>query len=225
MHYVLSFSSEKYPLAVQDLKNLPAADISFSSRKEVIVLLGGNDFVPNDCLLSGKKQIQEAIKSKKNVVPVRIAFTVPTKFTALFALIKKVRYRWKTHGTGIYHIDPLFLRTHGLERIQRNAKNAYQFSNHRWKIKPQQQKSRYQALLSDMEKGYDDSYPMRVMLCRKRGTTDSLDDGHHRLSICIDRHISPIALSFCYASSWQAVRQIFSFNKKYLLSKKDSHAS
>ena len=223
MHYVLSFSSEKYPLAVRDLKNLPAAKIPFSSQKEIIILLGGNQFVEKDCLLAGQDKIRAALKAKNKTIPVRIAFTVPARFGALFALIKKIRYRWKTCGTGIYHIDPLFLRTHGLERIQRNAQNAYQFSNKRWKIKPQQQHNRYQTLLSEMDKGYNDAHPMRVMLCRKGGKKDSLDDGHHRLSICIDRHISPVALYFCYASSWQAVRQIFSFKKNQFILKKDTH--
>ena len=220
MHkYVLSFSSEKYPLLAKDLPDLPDSDICCPDGKEVIILLGGNEFVDKDCLLSGRQQIEQAIASGQKTISVRIAFTVPVRLGALFALIKKVRYRWKTQGTGIYHIDPNFLRDTGLERIQRNKQNAYQFSNRRWKIKPKEQQDRYQKLLNDLSSGYNDQYPMRVMLCRKGGYKDSLDDGHHRLSICIDNHIPMVALCFCYASSWQAVRQIFSFNHTTLYSK------
>jgi len=216
MHsYVLSFSSEQYPLALKDVANLPDSTLPFESQNEVIILLGGNRLVQEDCLLAGRSKIQKALKNGEKVIPTRVAFPVPAHIGALFALIKKVRYRWKTNGTGIYHIDPNFLRNSGLERFRRNAENAYQFSSRRWKMKPTQQHDRYNKLVENISHGYDDSCPMRVMLCRKGGKKDSLDDGHHRLSICIDQHVPFITTRFCYASSWQAVRQILSFSKRY----------
>ncbi len=221
MHsYVLSFSSELYPLTLEEVAALPDATIPFTAKEEeVIILLGGNTLIKEDCLLAGRSKIKQAIQKKNKTVSVRIAFPVPAHIGALFALIKKVRYRWKTNGTCVYHLDPHFLRDHGLERFKRTADNAYQFSNHRWKKSPAQQQERYHKLLENMSHGYDDSFPMRVMLCRTNGSKDSLDDGHHRLGICIDNHIPLVAIRFCYASSWQAVRQIFSFSKRYYTDK------
>ncbi len=213
--YVLSFSSEQYPLALKDVSVLPDSTLPFDSQDEVIILLGGNRLVQKDCLLAGRSKIQKALKNGEKIILTRIAFPVPAHIGALFALIKKIRYRWKTNGTGIYHIDPKFLRNSGLERSRRNAENAYQLSNHRWKIDPIKQRDKYNQLIQNMSRGYDDSYPMRVMLCRKGGKKDSLDDGHHRLGICIDKHIPFVTIHFCYASSWQAVRQILSFSKRY----------
>jgi len=206
--YVLSSSSEIYPLQVKDLVDLPDADIPCDDQDVPVLLLGGNAYVKQDCLLSGRKKIQRAIKNKQKTIPVRVVFSVPTKIGACFALLKKIRYRWKTYGTNTYHIDPNFLRASGLERIQRNADNAYQMTSKKHFFKPEQQRDRYQKLIQDMKKGYDDKYPMRVMLCRTNGIKDTLDDGHHRLSICIDNHIPFVTVRFCYASSWEAIRDI-----------------
>ncbi len=207
--YVLSLSSEVYPLQASDLINLPDADISYTDQDIPVILLGGNSCVKQDCLLAGRSKIQQAIKRKQKIISVRIAFSVPVKIGAAFALLKIVRYKWKTNGTNTYHVAPEFLRASGLERIQRNASNAYQLTSRKHTFNPTQQRNRYQKLVQDMKKGYDDKFPMRVMLCRTNGLKDTLDDGHHRLSICIDNHIPVVALRFCYASSWEAIRNIF----------------
>ena len=208
--YVLSFSSEMYPLWAKDLIDLPDANIPYQSKDDVpILLLGGNAYVKQDCLLSGRTTIQQAIKNKQKTVPVRVAFSVPVKIGAAFALLKLIRYKWKTNGTKTYHVAPEFLRESGLERIQRNATNAYQLTSKKHPFNPTQQRERYQKLVQDMKAGYNDKFPMRAMLCRTNGIKDTLDDGHHRLSICIDNHVPFVTLQFCYASSWEAIRKIF----------------
>ena len=46
--------------------------------------------------------------------------------------------------------------------------------------------------------GFNDKYPITIMLLRKEGKKDEILDGHHRLNIAIELGITTIPVRFVY---------------------------
>ena len=94
-----------------------------------------------------------------------------------------------------------------IERGIRNAENAYVISK-RWHISPEERTRRYQELVKSLNnKGFDDNYPISIMLCRRCGIKDSVDDGHHRIGVCAEHNIDRIAIKFKAAGALPLIIQ------------------
>ena len=204
MRVTLIPSSHLYPFYASDCLPLADASIDFDSKGEVAILLGNRERGIADTLLAGRAQLEGM--SPNDRVNVRVYFPVEVSLRAFLSLLKYFRKRNKTFGTGIYHVNPSFLRESSLERCQRTEANAYQL-NH-LKVEIDTPLAAYQRLSEQLKDGFDDQYPLTVMLHRVKRHIDSLDDGHHRLGLCIKHQLPHVGLQFCYASSSKACANI-----------------
>lgn len=205
----ICYSSEVYRLAAADLASLPdaVAAVKNMPSDEVILLIGKQklwiDKQPRavDMLLKGRNVVEQAVAAGKKYIPVRIAFESrihPLDFIS--PLIRVLRYKYCFHGTGIYHISPLEIRRLGIERNFRTADNAYTFSNPKYQMPEDERKKLYNDLKSSMlAKGFDDRCPLDIMLCRNMGIQDTLNQGHHRMSIAVECNLPEVAVMFSAA--------------------------
>ena len=61
----------------------------------------------------------------------------------------------------------------------------------------EQRLSMYEKLKESMlTNGYNDRFPIDIMLCRILGVQDTLNQGHHRMGVAIDCNIHRIAVVF-----------------------------
>ncbi len=205
----ICYSSEVYKLATADLAALPDADYSIKNMPsdDVILLIGKQklwiDKQPRaiDMLLKGRAVVKQALADGKKYIPVRIAFeTRMHPFDFISPLIRVLRYKYCFHGTGIYHISPLEIRRLGIERNFRTAENAYTFSNPKYQMPEAERQKLYNDLKFSMQtKGFDDRFPLDIMLCRNMGIQDTLNQGHHRMSIAVECNLSDVAVMFSAA--------------------------
>ena len=204
MRVTLVPSSPLYPFYASDCLPLANASIDFDSKGEVAILLGNRERGIADTLLAGRAQLEGMRPNDR--VNVRVYFPVEVSLRAFLSLLKYFRKRNKTFGTGIYHVNPSFLRESSLERCQRTEANAYQL-NH-LKVEIDTPLAAYQRLSEQLKDGFDDRHPLTVMLHRVKRHIDSLDDGHHRLGLCIKHQLPHVGIQFCYASSSKACANI-----------------
>lgn len=192
-------SSKVYPLEVGDLKLLPDCNdkeiaVSHFSDDEVVLLIEKNR---KDRLLKGRKLID--CLNAEDTVNVRVAFvpSVP-KYFILPNFIRLLRNMFRYRGSNIYHISPTKLRNLGVERTIRNRSNAYRLK--RLRYNNEKRFARYDKLSESLKtNGYDDNKPMNVMICRQGGMIDSLRQGHHRISACIECGIERVSIRFSAA--------------------------
>lgn len=195
------FSSEIYHLDPQDLADLDDTPNALPIESEDVVLLLGNAKTGvKDTLYQGRSLVLNAIAEHIPYIPVRIAFmTRRPWWDVLSPFCKKVRKRFYTKGIGLYHMDAREIREKGLERKIRTKENAYDFS--KWNLSDAQRQKQYNDLLSSLqEKGYDDTKPLEMMLCRTLGVQDSLQQGHHRMMFCMELGIHRVAVEFMAVS-------------------------
>ena len=204
MRFTLVASSHLYPFYVSDCLPLSDASVQFKPSDDVAILLGDRERGIADALLCGREQLQRMNPADR--VDVRIYFPVAVSFSAFLSLLKYFRKRNKAFGTGIYHVPPSFLRESKLERCRRTEENAYRL--HHLKVDVDSPLSAYQRLSEQLKGGFDDRYPLTVMLHRVKRRIDSLDDGHHRLGLCIKHQLPHVGIKFCYASSSAACANI-----------------
>lgn len=202
----ICYSSETYHLDPQDLFILKDSLLSdeVNVSDEVVLLIGHNPIWIDkstgtpDTLLKGRAVLEKAVADKVPYVPVRIAF-IPkiSRFDFISPLIRVLRYKHKFYSSNIYHIDPFEIRSKKIERNFRSQANAYQFSNPKYKMDEAQRVSMYEKLKESMlTNGYNDRYPIDIMLCRILGVQDTLNQGHHRMGVAIDCNIHRIAVVF-----------------------------
>ena len=205
----ICYSSEVYGLAVEDLLCLPDSQIHLQTMpdNDVILLIGKrrlwlNDIpVEQDTLLKGRNAILAAQQAGQKYIPTRIAFESRIKpYDIISPLIRKLRYKYNLFSSNIYHIRPQEIRQKGLERNLRTAENAYKFSNPKYQMNEQQRQENYANLVKSMqENGYNDEFPLDIMLCRNMGVQDTLNQGHHRMSVALDCGIERVSVEFCAA--------------------------
>lgn len=188
------YSSELYFIEPQDilrLEDYTSGDIPLT--EEIAVLIAPGE---DDRLVSGRRLAEQAVLSKTAAVPVRFLFKpmIPS-WNLVAVFIKPLRQKYKFNSSRIYHMSLAKLRELKIERGFRNAENAYKISR-RWNISDEQRIARYNKLCASLQKGYDDRYPIDVMLCRRCGIKDCVDDGHHRIGICVEYNIDRIAVRF-----------------------------
>ena len=191
----LGWSSHVYPLDAADLAgvpdydgpDIPACDLP---GDEVVLLIRRE---APDALLRGRAAIEAA---GAGTVDVRIVF-VPTiaKWNLPFTLMRLLRNRRRFKSSGVYHIATDSLRSLGLERAVRTL-------DHPQRRGSSDRIERMHRLEESLRtEGYDDSKPVVVMLCRTRGVEDSVRQGHHRISVCLEVGIPKVALRFSAAGA------------------------
>ena len=197
----IGYSSEVYFIDPQDLYGLPdskdASSFSNFYNDNVVVLLGNKALNQKDALLCGRNIIKSALKENKPYITVRFAFYPSIPIYNIFAIFFKVlRKKFKFENEKTYHTSLKKIKELGIERGVRTAENAYAISK-RWHISKEERTRRYNKLVNSLnEKGFDDNYPISIMLCRRCGIKDSVDDGHHRIRVCVEHNIDRIAIKF-----------------------------
>lgn len=205
----ICYSSEIYHLDPQDLCVLQDSVYGKEAKcdDEIAILIGDKDYwdktkpIIYDTLLKGRDAVEKAIAEKTAYVPVRIAFIPKTgKYDFISPLIRVLRYKYKAYSSNIYHINPHEIRDKKIERSFRCEENAYQFSNPKYQMPKEQRDKLYHQLKESMRtNGYDDRFPIDIMLCRNLGIQDTVNQGHHRMSVAIDCNIQRIAIMFSAA--------------------------
>lgn len=212
MSTVVGYSSEVYFIDAQDLYKLPdhSNENSFSNpyNNEIMVLLGNNSLNQKDTLLCGRNIIKSALQNGETYVPVRFAFypNIAT-WNILPVFFKALRQKFKFENERLYHTSLKKIKALNIERGVRTAENAYAISK-RWHISQEERARRYQKLVNSLnENGFNDNYPISVMLCRRCGIKDSIDDGHHRIGVCSEYNIDRIAIKFKAAGALPLIIQ------------------
>lgn len=209
MRFTLVPSSYLYPLNPNDLIGLVDADIMLQENFKqdgVAILLGNRKKGIPDKLLFGRTEIEALVQKGELQIPVRVYFQVPLGIAPFLGLFKYFRKRQKCMSMGCYHLNPSFLREEGLERCFRTAENAYVLA--RYKTTEEERIKKYHQLSESLKNGFDDACPLTVMLHRKKRKIDTVDDGHHRLNLCIEHRLKQVAIQFSYASSLVACKNI-----------------
>ena len=187
----LGWSSCVYPLEAADVAPVP--DYSGPAiPAEDLPLDGVVLFIrPDgpDCLLRGRETVSAA--APRETVPVRVVFKPSVAKWNLFAtLIRVFRNGHRYHGTRIYHISPKAIRRLGLERAIRSIDNPQRRKG------KDRQASMARLVESLRRDGFRDDKPINMMLCRTKGLYDSVRQGHHRISACIELGIDRMAMEF-----------------------------
>lgn len=193
----LGRSSRTYPLDATDLAALP--DCAAAERPREKDLPGDETILfirkgRPDVLLRGREAVSRAAREGAPV-DVRIVFK-PTiaKWNLLFTLVRALRSGRRFSSSGTYHIATSAVRQMGLERAVRTLDA------------PQRRDGKDGERMARLEKslredGYDDSKPIKIMLCRSRGCEDSLRQGHHRISACLACGVPKMAVKFSAAGA------------------------
>lgn len=200
----IGYASEIYNIDPLDLISLQDTPAAYARRTDcsdpVVVLIGNRDLNIADTLICGREIISSALEEKQAYIPVRFAFISaisPWNWLPLF--IKKLRYKYKFFNTRIYHLEASQIRRLKIERGIRTKENAYAITNKRWAISEPERVEKYNNLVNSLRQGFNDEYPISIMLCRRMGYKDCVDNGHHRLGICIEEGIERISTNFIAA--------------------------
>lgn len=195
----LGWSSHVYPLEAGDLAARPdyaGAPFPEAALPPDAVLLYIRPDGP-DVLLRGRTEVAAAAAvDPRTVVPVRVVFKPAiAKWSLLVTFVRVFRNHHRHHGTGVYHISARAVRRMGLERAIRTVA-------HPQKRRGVDRMAAMRKLLESLRtNGYDDARPITVMLCRAGGMQDSLRQGHHRVSTCLDCGIDRMAVQFSFAGA------------------------
>ena len=205
----ICYSSEVYGLAIEDIISLSDSNLNIKNipDDEVILLIGKrrlwlNDIpVIQDTLLKGRAALEEAHAKGEKYIPVRIAFESRIKsYDFISPIIRSLRYKYSLFSSNVYHIRPQEIRDKKIERNFRTPENAYTFSNPKYQMSEENRRNTYGELVKSMkEKGFDDRFPLDIMLCRNMGIKDTLNQGHHRMSVALECGVERVAVEFCAA--------------------------
>ncbi|MDD4519331.1 MAG: hypothetical protein EOM53_00030 [Alphaproteobacteria bacterium] len=200
MKHFDAISSEIYLVEIEDILRLEKSNAT--EKGEIIVLIGDSKKGTKDCLISGKKRLQEALLKNKKQVPVCFAFEkrAPFLISLIRHFVKPLRRKIISFSSNSYHINPFEIRQKKMERVYRTKENAYAIHNRHCEIPKEKRVALYEELEQSIrDKGFDDAYPLEIMLCRKFGWKDNLFQGHHRMSILMDEKVERISVRFCAA--------------------------
>ena len=177
----LCLSSELYPVSPADIAALAdtPADLQQHVKDEITVLIGDSQSGQTDTLLSGRDAVRRALAENASSVPVRFAF-----------FSKIGRFDFIT-----------------VERNIRTKENAYVFSNPLFYYDEAERKRQYDELYNSMKRGYDDNFPLDVMLLRMMGIKDTVNQGHHRMGIAIECKLPLVAVRFSAAGAAPRILQ------------------
>lgn len=198
----LCLSSELYKIEIADIAQLDdgIAKRGQKFKDKVVVLIGDSENNQKDVLLKGRAAVDKALKEGTTHIAVRFAFVSKMKkYDFISPFVKALRSHYKIYSSNIYHIDPLEIRRIKIERNIRTKENAYVFSNPLFYYNEQERKKQYRELYNSMKKGYDDNFPLDVMLLRMMGIKDTVNQGHHRMGIAVECKLPRVAIQFSAA--------------------------
>ncbi len=202
MRLYTCISSTAYPLLIDDLLCLPDVDSKAGKIKgrEVVLLIGNKDKNIPDRLYQGRETLEKLKAEGQTTVPTHVAFYRNRPWWDILApFCRAFRNRFHAFGTNVYHIDPRKIREMGLERGKRTKENAYRYA--KWPLSEEQRQKQYNDLKNSLEQnGYDDRYPIEIMLCRSFGVKDTIYQGHHRIMFCVDMNMALIGIRFMYVT-------------------------
>ena len=202
MRLYTCISSTVYPLLIDDLLCLPDVDPAAEKIKgcDVVILIGNKDKNIPDRLYQGRDKLEKLKAEGQTIVQTHVAFfRNRPAWDLLSPFCKAFRNHFHAFGTKIYHISPKTVREMGLERGQRTQQTAYCYA--KWPIPEEQRKKFYNDLKNSLEQnGYDDRYPIDIMLCRSFGVKDTINQGHHRVMFCVDMQIPQMSIRFMYVT-------------------------
>lgn len=191
----LGWSSRLYPLDAGDFASVPdysGPAIPASDLPDDPVVLFIRPGEP-DALVRGREAISAA---GGGTVDVRIVFLPSiSKWNILYTLVRALRNRRRYECSGVYHIATDAVRQMGLERAVRTLDAPHE----RGSVDRKAKMAKLEKSLR--ENGYDDARPINVMLCRSHGVEDSLRQGHHRISACVECGIKKMAVHFSAAGA------------------------
>ena len=189
----LGWSSHVYPLEAADLVSLPdyvGDPIPEAALPTDAVILFIRPDGP-DALLRGREVL--AAQDPHAAVSTRVVFKPSVAKWNLFAtLFRVLRNKYRFKGTGIYHVSAQAIRDLKVERAIRTLDNVG--DGHEGKMD--------KLYTSLKEHGYRESRPINVQICRMGGRTDSLRQGHHRISACLACGVDRITVHFSAAGAW-----------------------
>ena len=208
-------SSEVYLVEKADILTLPVALDETLPQTEVAVLLGNENRGTADTLIAGLDLLD---KDESAEIPVRFYFTPSVSpFNIFVILCRKLRYKKKRLNTHLYHINPVWIRQKGLERTIKTRETAYNLRNKRYARPLQERLERYDTLKKGLLRdGWKDEEPLIIMLNRRFGLKDCLDNGHHRMSICLEEGISRVTVKFAYMSRIHPIFEPFVWLLRHL---------
>ena len=195
----LCFSSETYILDINDVTVLKDCDSVIANIKsdDIVILMGDMDQNIPDTLLCGRENINKAIANNKEYVAAKIAFISKIKKYDIFTqFIKKLRGKYKIWSSNIYHTNPEFIRKMKIERSFRTKENAFNFTNPLYRSSEDERIKRYEKLCESIKNGYDDNFPIDIMLLRMLGVKDNVNNGHHRMAVALEHGIKRISVRF-----------------------------
>lgn len=200
----LCLSSETYKIDIKDIAVLPDSNsgIKYKNTKMPVILLGDLDEAKQDSLLCGRSLVEQALTKQQQYIAVKIAFATKIKpYDIITPFIKKYYTKYKFWSSNIYHMDPQEIRRLKIERSFRDKNSAYTFSNPLYRFSESERLERYENLYNSMKNGYDDNYPIDIMLLRMLGIKDTVNNGHHRMGIAVECGLPQIAIRFSAAGS------------------------
>ena len=195
----LCFSSETYMIEINDVAVLNDSNVDFVCKKnqDIVILMGDMEQNIPDTLLCGRENINKAIANKEEYVAVKIAFISKIKKYDIFTqFIKKLRGKYKIWSSNIYHTNPEFIRKMKIERSFRTKENAYNFTNPLYRRTDDERINRYEKLCESIKNGYDDNFPIDIMLLRMLGIKDNVNNGHHRMAVVLEQGVKRISVRF-----------------------------
>ena len=199
-------SSELYQLEPQDLLKLEPLDnlepslqkLLASLASTVVILLGDHRTGQADKLAAGRTALLQAEQSGLQRIAVAVVFPLRTPRWDFFStFMKRRRETYRGYGTAVYHASAAELRAMNVERNIRSAETAYNYTNKRWHHSEQERADKYTALVTSLrDNGFDDQYPLEIMLRRSFGARDTFQQGHHRMAACFEAGVDRVALRF-----------------------------
>lgn len=204
MKYYTALSSEVYQLDPKDLvelRDVPQDALPIKDN-EVVILLGDERVKEDDRLYQGREVVEQAVAQGVEYIPVRVAFYTRTPwFNLISSFVKGVRKHYFGYSMRTYHTTVAEITKLKIERSVRTMENAYTFSKPRkWVVGGDFKQVWFEKMKkSFQEKGYDDTYPMDIMLRRALGVKDNLHQGHHRMMFSREYGVERVAIKFMAA--------------------------
>lgn len=207
---MLAFSSDIYLIKTAELQHLPHRGNVMPENGEITLYLDAEN---GDSLISGAATVATATEE---YLPVRLAYTSYPKLKSFFInLYKKIKRKHYIESPSVYTVPLECLYENHVLRGERNAENAYEWTNKRWQMSKEEKQHRWNDLYNSLKNhGFNRKEPILLVLNRCLGVKDQIFQGHHRLGICKELGIKEVAVSF-----W-AVHRSFSFLKLFVRRKK-----
>ncbi len=203
---MLAFSSDIYLIKTAELQKLPHKKGIIPDNGEITLFLDAEN---GDCLISGAGDVAAAADE---YLPVRLAYQSFPKLKSFFInLNKKIKRRHYIISPAVYTVPLQCLYDNHVLRGERNAQNAYEWTNKRWQMSAEEKHKRWTDLYNSLKnRGFDRNDPILLVLNRCLGVKDQIFQGHHRLGICKELKMKEVAVSF-----W-AVHRSFDFFKLFV---------